>query len=100
MGLLDDFKKAVPADLKDKAREAATNAKAAAVSAGEVAQTAADAASDAFDKGEASFKQARAEGQGLTDAAKQAGRDALEPAEAATPNMADESEAPAPPTGG
>lgn len=79
MGLLDDFKKAIPEDLKDKARDAAANAKTAAVSAGEVAQSAADAASDAFDKGEASFKQARAEGQGLTDAAKQAGRGALEP---------------------
>ena len=95
MGLLDDFKKAVPEDLKDKAREAASNAKAAAVSAGEVAQTAADAASDAFDKGEASFKQARAEGQGLTDAAKQAGRGALEPADAEAPAGADDPEAPA-----
>ena len=85
MGLLDDFKKAIPEDLKDKARDAAANAKSAAVSAGEVAQSAADAASDAFDKGEASFKQARADGQGLTDAAKQAGRGALEPVDAAPP---------------
>jgi hypothetical protein len=97
MGLLDDFKKAVPEDLKDKAREAAANAKAAAVSAGEVAQTAADAASDAFDKGEASFKQARAEGQGLTDAAKQAGRGALEPAASDPPAAAvDDPATPAP----
>ena len=100
MGLLDDFKKAVPEDLKDKAREAATNAKAAAVSAGEVAQTAADAASDAFDKGEASFRQARAEGQGLTDAAKQAGRGALEPADGGAAAEADGPEPPAPPASG
>lgn len=96
MGLLDDFKKAVPADLKDKAREAATNAKAAAVSAGEVAQTAADAASEAFDKGEQSFKQARAEGQGLTGAAKEAGRGALEPAGTDAPADADGPEPSAP----
>lgn len=81
MGFLDDVKKAIPDDLKDKARDAAASAKTAAVSAGAVAQSAADAASDAFDKGEASFKEARADGQGLTDAAKQAGRGALEPAE-------------------
>lgn len=97
MGLLDDFKKAVPGDLEDKAREAATNAKAAAVSAGEFAQTAADAASDAFDKGEASFKQARAEGRGLTDAAKEAGRGALEPVDAEAPAGAGDPEAPVSP---
>ncbi len=97
MGLLDDFKKAVPADLKDKAREAATNAKAAAVSAGEVAQTAADAASDAFDKGEQSFKQARAEGQGLTGAAKEAGRGAIAPADPGAEAAADADRSEEPP---
>ena len=55
-----------------------------------------DAASDAFDKGEASFKEARADGQGLTDAAKQAGRGALEPTEADAPAGTDDLEAPPP----
>ena len=96
MGLLDDFKKAIPEDLKDKARDAAANAKSAAVGAGEVVQGAVDAASDAFDKGEASFKEARADGQGLTDAAKQAGRGALEPTEADAPAGTDDLEAPPP----
>ena len=94
MGLLDDFKKAIPEDLKDKARDAAANAKSAAVGAGEVVQGAADAASDAFDKGEASFRQARAEGSGLTDAAKEAGRGAIAPATPRDDAVADAPDAP------
>ncbi len=97
MGLLDDFKKAIPDDLKDKARDAAQSAKTAAVEAGEVVQGAADVASDAFDKGEQSFRQARAEGSGLTDAAKEAGRGAIAPADPGAEAAADADRSEEPP---
>ena len=94
MGFLDDVKKAIPDDLKDKVRDAPASAKTAAVSAGAVAQSAADAASAAFDKVEASFRQARAEGSGLTDAAKEAGRGAIAPATPRDDAVADAPDAP------
>jgi hypothetical protein len=94
MGFLDDIRQAIPEDLKDKARDAAQSAKTAAVEAGEVVQGAADAASDAFDKGEASFRQARAEGSGLTDAAKEAGRGAIAPATPRDDAVADAPDSP------
>lgn len=78
MGLMDDVNKAIPEDLKERAREAGGSAKAAATDVGELASTAADAVADAFDRGEQSFRDARSEGQGLPAAVKEAAKGALD----------------------
>lgn len=91
MGIGDGVRGAIPEDLKEAARQAGESAKAAATDIGALVSTTADAVADAFDRGEQSFRDARSEGHGLTGAAKQAGRGALDAngGRAAEPDAAD-----------
>ncbi len=89
MGLLDGAKaklsgvrEGVPPELRDKAHEAATSAKAAGRDVAALAGTAATIAGQAASAGAGAFSDARDDGRGLTEAARKAGREALDTATA------------------